>query len=130
MSRVLERKSRILEETRLKLNIGPGREIEVRKCFDKAVNAVLLVNDVVSPALSSEPHAAIAWAGICVLLPVCIRFVAMLYMILLIVTQFLVNSTQQRDADVQGIATITVIICRSKVVGSVYAETTVVTPEL
>ena len=47
-----------------------GRRVIVREQFDKFVKIVICAKDFVSSAVSVEPHAALAWAGICVLLPV------------------------------------------------------------
>lgn len=44
--------------------------VGVRDQFDKAVKIIVSVKDFVSSAVSSEPHAALAWAGVCVFLPV------------------------------------------------------------
>ena len=69
MVSVLKRKLQYVEENQAKLRIG-SKEIEVSKRFDSALTAVLKCKDVVSSAVSAEPHAAIAWAGVCVILPV------------------------------------------------------------
>lgn len=47
-----------------------GRRVVMREQFNKFVRIVICAKDFVSSALSVEPHAALAWAGICVLLPV------------------------------------------------------------
>lgn len=47
-----------------------GKELIVRDQAQKIINGVLAVKDVVSAAISSDPHAAIAWAGVLVVLPV------------------------------------------------------------
>ena len=47
-----------------------GRRVIIREQFDKFVKIVICAKDFVSSAVSVEPHAALAWAGICVLLPV------------------------------------------------------------
>ena len=44
--------------------------MDVSGQFDKAVKIVVAAKDFVSSAVSSEPHAALAWAGVCVFLPV------------------------------------------------------------
>lgn len=38
--------------------------------FDQAVKVVVAAKEFVSSAVSSEPHAALAWAGVCIFLPV------------------------------------------------------------
>ncbi|KAJ5525836.1 WD domain-containing protein [Penicillium frequentans] len=47
-----------------------GKELIVRDQAQRIINGVLAVKDVVSAAISSDPHAAIAWAGVLVVLPV------------------------------------------------------------
>ncbi|XRM45048.1 hypothetical protein ABZX51_008150 [Aspergillus tubingensis] len=56
-----------IEKSRLKVCIR-GREIEVRKQVRRVVGGILSVKDVISAALSAEPHASIAWAGVLFLL--------------------------------------------------------------
>ena len=50
-----------------------GRRILVQEQMDKLVQMVLFAKDFVSSAVNAEPHAALAWAGVCVLLPVSIE---------------------------------------------------------
>ncbi|RDW77538.1 hypothetical protein BP6252_05591 [Coleophoma cylindrospora] len=99
MERVLARKSQALQDSRLKVKFAPGKEIEVGKYFDKAIGGVLWAKDFVSSAVSAEPHAALAWAGL------------------------LLNPAQQRDAAIEAVATIADIVRRSKVIDSVYRDT-------
>lgn len=49
-----------------------GRKIEVADMVEKIVDGVLYVKDFVGKVIkeSGEPHAALAWAGVCLLLPV------------------------------------------------------------
>ncbi|KAH8809444.1 hypothetical protein F5884DRAFT_883657 [Xylogone sp. PMI_703] len=63
--------------------------------LNRAVNCVIWAKDFVSSAVSSEPHASLAWAEICVLLP-------------------------QRDAAVRAIELATDIICRSRIIDNIY----------
>lgn len=44
--------------------------MDVSGGFDQAVKIVVAAKEFVSSAVSSEPHAALAWAGVCVFLPV------------------------------------------------------------
>ena len=48
-----------------------GQLIKVQAGADRVVKFVMFAKDFVSSAVSIEPHAALAWAGICVFLPVC-----------------------------------------------------------
>lgn len=47
-----------------------SKDIVLRDQADKIAKAVLFVKGFVDSALTSEPHAALAWAGVCILLPV------------------------------------------------------------
>jgi hypothetical protein len=61
-----------VEEINLKqwrVQIGSS-SVGVGEKFDNAVRIVIAIKDFVSSAVSSEPHAALAWAGVCVFLPV------------------------------------------------------------
>ncbi|BCS07109.1 hypothetical protein ALUC_11490S [Aspergillus luchuensis] len=55
------------EQFRLSFN---GKDIIVGELARKVVGVVLSVKDVVSFAISADPHAALAWAGVMVALPV------------------------------------------------------------
>ncbi|PYH38053.1 uncharacterized protein BO87DRAFT_393526 [Aspergillus neoniger CBS 115656] len=63
----VKRRLEAIEKSRLKICIR-GREIEVRKQVRRVVGGILSVKDVISAAVSAEPHASIAWAGILFLL--------------------------------------------------------------
>ncbi|KAJ5985268.1 hypothetical protein N7522_012464 [Penicillium canescens] len=51
-----------------KVDIG-SHSIDVSGQFDNAVKIMIAIKDFVSSAVSSEPHAALAWAGVCIFLP-------------------------------------------------------------
>ncbi|CAI7590585.1 unnamed protein product [Penicillium viridicatum] len=46
-----------------------SHSVDVGGGFDKAVKIVVAAKEFVSSAVSSEPHAALAWAGVCIFLP-------------------------------------------------------------
>lgn len=58
-----------LEKKKLYVTIGT-RKIYPKKVVHDAVRGIIAVKDVISSVVSSEPHAAVAWAGVLVLLPV------------------------------------------------------------
>ncbi|KAI1393473.1 uncharacterized protein F4822DRAFT_384784 [Hypoxylon trugodes] len=58
-----------LPEAQLTFTIG-GKPIVVRQVVRKAIKLVLTFKDVVSSAISAEPQAALAWAGIITILPI------------------------------------------------------------
>lgn len=47
-----------------------GKRVVLQEQFNKSVRIVMFARNFVSQAVSAEPHAALAWAGVCVLLPV------------------------------------------------------------
>lgn len=69
MSRVVQIKFQAVQDARWKFKFF-STEIEVRKQFDRAAGAVIWAKDFITQAVSPDPHAALAWAGVCVLLPV------------------------------------------------------------
>lgn len=57
------------ESERLVVNFF-GKPVKLREQSEKLIKFVLWSKDFVSAALKSEPHAAIAWAGILLIMPV------------------------------------------------------------
>lgn len=64
-------KAEELEQSRWKVELG-GKDIPVHDIVDKTIKGVLWAQDVIGQAveLSSEPHAGLIWAGVCLVLPV------------------------------------------------------------
>jgi hypothetical protein len=48
-----------------------GRSINVRENGERLIKFILWSKDIVADGLSSQPHMALAWSGITMLLPVC-----------------------------------------------------------
>ena len=69
MSVLVQKKVDDMEEKQTKLRLG-GKEIELRPQFDRVVKGVIYAKGFVTSAVSADPHAALAWAGVCVFLPV------------------------------------------------------------
>lgn len=57
-----------LSEAQLSFSIGK-KKIVTREAVRKAIKVVSTFKDVVSSAISAEPHAALAWAGVMAILP-------------------------------------------------------------
>ena len=53
-----------------KLKEAERSHSEIQRQIDRIVKSVLFFRDFVSSAVSSEPHAALVWAGVCIFLPV------------------------------------------------------------
>lgn len=62
-------KLKAVQEGDLKVVIH-GKEVVVKEQIDRVIRCVLAVKDVVRELLDNDPHGAIAWAGIVVILPV------------------------------------------------------------
>jgi hypothetical protein len=62
-------KSKEVENARLKVKLGQ-REIVVQDQVTNIVKGIVYAKDFIGAAAASEPHAALAWAGVCLLLPV------------------------------------------------------------
>ena len=69
MKLLLVEKIKVDEEAVWKLSVGHS-QIIIRDQLDKVVKVIAAAKDFVSTATASEPHAALAWIGICTLLPV------------------------------------------------------------
>lgn len=52
-----------LQSTRTKITIA-GREVVVRDEIHRMMNTILAASDLIGAAVSSEPHAAVVWAGV------------------------------------------------------------------
>ena len=62
-------KLQAIEASRWKLRFR-NETIEVRAQVERIIKVVVLANDLMSSAASSEPHAALTWACVFILLPV------------------------------------------------------------
>lgn len=73
LSALVSKKLQAVEDARWKFNVR-DETVEVKPQVDRVVKAVLLAKEYISSAASSEPHAALAWTGVCLLLPVSALF--------------------------------------------------------
>ena len=71
MLKLMAKKIDIVEKARWYVNVGE-ETVEIKAQVDRIVKAVLYAKDFVSNAASSDPHVALAWTGVCMLLPVCL----------------------------------------------------------
>lgn len=69
MSALVRKKVDHMEQAQSKLPLG-NKHIKLRPQVDRVVKAVIYAKDFVTSAASADPHAALAWAGVCVFLPV------------------------------------------------------------
>lgn len=66
LAAVVNQKVEAMEKDRWNLHLG-SKTIEIK---DRIIKAALFGKAFVSAAASADPHATLAWAGVCVLLPV------------------------------------------------------------
>jgi hypothetical protein len=71
MREILEKQTATLKQSRWGLLVS-GRKFGVADTVEKIINSVLYAKDSIGKAVitAGEPHAALAWAGVCLLLPV------------------------------------------------------------
>ena len=103
MSGLVKKKVKLMEESRWSFRLG-HQTVEAKAQVDRIVKGILWAKDFVTSAVSAEPHAALAWAGVCVILPL------------------LLNPTTQAKALVDGLDDITDIIARFTVTESLYLQ--------
>ena len=69
LSMLISKKLQVIDEARWKFRVG-GETVEIKAQMERIVKATLFAKDFISSVASSEPHAALAWTGVCLLLPV------------------------------------------------------------
>jgi N-terminal domain of NWD NACHT-NTPase len=69
LQKLVDQKLQDMQNSRLKITVG-GKEVVVKEQVRTIVHAILSAKDFIGSAVSAEPHAALAWAGVLVVLPV------------------------------------------------------------
>ena len=103
MSALVEKKVKAVEDARWNFQLGE-RTVEIKTQVDRIVKAILFAKDFVSSAVSAEPHAALAWAGVCMLLPL------------------LLNPELQKKALVEGLDYISSLVVRFTTIERLYHQ--------
>lgn len=103
MSALVQKKVKAMEDARWKFQLG-DLTVEMKTQVDRIVKAILFAKDLVSPAVSAEPHAALAWAGVCMLLPL------------------LLNPEIQKKALVEGLDYISSLVIRFTTIERLYQQ--------
>ena len=103
MSALAEKNVKAVEDARWKFQLG-GRTVEMKTQVDRIVKALLFAKECVPSAVSAEPHAALAWAGVCVLLPL------------------LINPSTQQKALVEGLDYISNLVVRFTTIERLYRQ--------
>jgi hypothetical protein len=73
MKSLVQQKIRKYEDSAWKFQVG-SKSIVVRDQTEKFVNAIMFAKSFVDSVVASDPHVALAWTGVCILLPVSIPF--------------------------------------------------------
>jgi hypothetical protein len=66
---VVERLSEAREKNQWRISLQ-GKDIKFREAAEKLIKILLWSDEIIKPALSAQPYAALAWSGISILLPV------------------------------------------------------------
>lgn len=72
LQNIVEQKLKALQNSHLKIKVGSD-EVDVREQVQKVIQVILYAKDVIGAAISAEPHASLAWAGVLIILPVTIH---------------------------------------------------------
>ena len=67
---VVNAQEQAVMDSQWKVQLG-GKELVVREQVRRIASAVIWAKDAIDAAVQNEPHAALAWAGVSILLPVC-----------------------------------------------------------
>jgi hypothetical protein len=71
LQKLVDRKLQDMQNSRLKITVS-GKEVVVKEKVSKIVHGILSAKRFIGSAVSAEPHAALAWAGVLIVLPVSI----------------------------------------------------------
>lgn len=69
LRKLVDLKLQTVEDAQFKFTVGKT-EINVKQQINKIAGAILYAKSFIGSVASAEPHTALAWAGISVLLPV------------------------------------------------------------
>ena len=72
LSALITRRLDSIEKDKKSLVVA-GKSFVLQEQVNRVVRIVMFAKDFVSSAVSAEPHAALAWTGVCMLLPVSIE---------------------------------------------------------
>jgi hypothetical protein len=69
LASLASKKLEAIDESRLRIRLG-SKTIVVNDGVDQVLKVVIAAKEFVSGVVASEPHAALAWTGVCLVLPV------------------------------------------------------------
>jgi len=108
-----------IRNAQLKVTVG-GEEIAVKDQVLKVVRTITAFKDFIGTAISAEPHAALAWAGVAVILPVSTALRTVPFCMLISVSQLLSNPVTQVDDAIDGLEYISGLLVRCRVMETSY----------
>ena len=103
MNTFIERQMLAIQEITWKVPFS-GQSVDVQQSIRSIVRGVLYAKDVIQSIASLEPHASIAWAGVCLVLPL------------------LCSPEEQKDSLINGLELVTSTMCRLTVSERLYQE--------
>jgi len=74
LAKRIEERLQAMKESQWKIAVGTSEIVVVDVCY-KVAEKILFAKDFITAAVSSEPHAALAWAGASMLLPVSLGYI-------------------------------------------------------
>ncbi|KAF7953585.1 uncharacterized protein EAE97_000984 [Botrytis byssoidea] len=101
--KTIDRSLKLLDEKRSKIRMGSAT-VEVRDALNKVAKAAQYAQSFVGSLVSGEPHAAMAWAGLSLFLPL------------------LINAAEQPKALTKGVEYVSELLCRFSVTERLYQE--------
>jgi len=117
IKKLIDLKLKAVENARLTVTVG-GEEVVVKEQVRKLVHTILSAKDYIGSVVSAEPHAALAWAGVLVFLPVSLFH----FLVLTSASQLLLNPVIQEEAALEGLGYISDLLVRCKVREDIYLE--------
>jgi hypothetical protein len=117
LSNLLNAQTDYIEKNRLEIKVA-GHSFGVRKAVYKVAKLVGVAKDFIGKALPNEPHCQLAWAGVCLLLPVSLAIVCRCIVTPKAdpATQLLLNPEKQDAAAANGLDVISGLILRYRVI--------------
>lgn len=103
MSHLIRKKLQEIDDRKWKIELG-RHTLVVQEQVNRIASAVAFANNFITSALSGDPHAALAWAGVSIFLPL------------------LLNPKLQDDALREGLDSIASILCEFTVTERIYLE--------
>ncbi|KKZ62642.1 hypothetical protein EMCG_03052 [[Emmonsia] crescens] len=103
LQKLLDSKLQDIENSQMKISIH-GKEVVIKDQVRKVVQSILSVKNYIGTVASTEPHAALAWTGVLIILPV------------------IANPITQDDDAMEGLEYISELLVRCKVTEDTYRE--------